>query len=108
MKTSSSNAAASTDFRPAPPLRAVPVRRPHLWLLTLPFVWQLGMAPVINSVALTPLGLPFPLLWQMLGIVFSSLIFALVFHLDRAAGLEREEMRDVDGTVSAPAAGGKR
>lgn len=70
---------------------AKPVRRPYLWLLVLPFVWQVGMVPVVNSITLAPLGIPFPMVWQMLGIVFSSLIFALVFHLDRAAGLEDEE-----------------
>lgn len=67
------------------------VRRPYLWLLALPFAWQLGMAPFINEVRFTPFGLPFALAWQMAGVVLASLVFALVFALDRRAGLEREE-----------------
>jgi hypothetical protein len=69
-----------------------------LWLLLLPFVWQLAMAPVVNSVSLKPFGMPFPMAWQMLGIVFSSLVFGLVFKLDRRSGLEQEEERQVNGT----------
>jgi hypothetical protein len=65
--------------------------RRHLWLLVLPFAWQLGMAPLVNEVSLKPFGLPFPMAWQMAGVVLSSLVFALVFHLDRRAGLEDEE-----------------
>ncbi|MEW7850739.1 DUF3311 domain-containing protein [Massilia aurea] len=66
-------------------------RRGHLWLLCLPFVWQLGMAPFINDVAYKPFGLPFPLAWQMMGVVLASVLFALVFALDRRAGVEAEE-----------------
>ena len=73
----------------SPPARVV--RRRHLWLLCLPFAWQLGFAPLANEVAFKPLGLPFPLVWQMAGVLLSTLVFALVFELDRRAGLEEEE-----------------
>jgi hypothetical protein len=82
---------------------ATVARRRHLWLLCLPFVWQLGFAPVVNEVGLKPFGLPFPLVWQLAGVVFSSLVFALVFHLDRRAGVEDEEM----AFMAAHAAGQK-
>ena len=36
-------------------------------------------------------GLPFPLVWQMAGVLFATLVFALVFELDRRAGVEDEE-----------------
>lgn len=66
-------------------------RQRYLWLLCLPFVWQLGLAPLANEITWKPFGLPFPMAWQMAGVVFSSLLFALVFQLDRKAGLEEEE-----------------
>lgn len=73
----------------SPPARVV--RQRHLWLLCLPFIWQLGMAPLVNDVQLKPFGLPFPLVWQMAGVLFATLVFALVFELDRRAGVEDEE-----------------
>jgi hypothetical protein len=74
------------------PVSSVPApRRGHLWLLCLPFVWQLGMAPFINDVTLKPFGLPFALAWQMTGVVLASVLFAVVFALDRHAGVEQEE-----------------
>ena len=58
-------------------------RRTHRWLLLLPFVWQVGGAPLVNDIALRPFSLPFPMAWQMAGIVFTTLIIALVYRLDR-------------------------
>ena len=43
--------------------------RPHLVLLALPFIWQVGCIPLVNEVALRPLGMPFPMVWQMAGVV---------------------------------------
>jgi hypothetical protein len=77
------------DSYPVPPARLA--RHRYLWLLSLPFIWQLGMVPFINDVSLRPFGLPFALAWQMAGVVLASLVFALVFELDRRAGLETEE-----------------
>ena len=55
------------------------------WLLLLPFAWQVGGAPLVNDIALRPFSLPFPMAWQMAGIVFTTLVIALVYRLDRRA-----------------------
>lgn len=60
----------------------------HRWLLLLPFLWQVGAVPLVNDIAWRPLSLPFPMMWQLCGIVFTSLVIALVFRLD-----ERHEAR---------------
>lgn len=74
---------ASPDRRPR--------RRIQLLLLVLPFVWQLALAPAVNDVRLTLLGVPFPMLWQMLGVVFASVVIGVVFRLDRRAGVHDDE-----------------
>lgn len=74
--------------------------RPHLVLLVLPFIWQVACIPLVNDVAMRPFGMPFPMVWQMAGVVFASLIFALVFHLDRRAGLEQEELEFLAATAT--------
>lgn len=55
----------------------------HRWLLLAPLVWQAGLAPLVNDVALQPFGLPFPMAWQMAGIVLASLVIGIVYRLDR-------------------------
>ncbi|HEX4251538.1 MAG TPA: DUF3311 domain-containing protein [Pseudonocardia sp.] len=82
----------------APPPAAPPEPQPsgtrslsHRWLLVVPFVWQVGLVPVVNDVDLAPLHIPFPMCWQLLGIVVTSVVVAVVFRLDRRAGVEREE-----------------
>ncbi|MET8468283.1 DUF3311 domain-containing protein [Streptomyces sp. NPDC006422] len=70
----------------------------HRWLLVLPFVWQVGLVPVVNDVRLAPLNIPFPMLWQMLGVLASTAVIALVFRLDRRAGVEAEEARFLELT----------
>jgi len=77
------------DLQSSSPARVI--RRGHLWLLTLPFVWQLGMAPFINDVTYKPFGLPFPMAWQMAGVILATVLFAIVFELDRRAGVQAEE-----------------
>lgn len=62
-------------------------RRWHLSLLLLPFLWQVGGVPLVNDVALRPFGLPFPMVWQMAGVVFASFIITCV----RAIDLRREK-----------------
>jgi hypothetical protein len=57
----------------------------HRWLLVLPFVWQIAFIPLVNDIAWRPLGLPFPLVWQLAGVVFATLIIALVHALDKRA-----------------------
>lgn len=58
-------------------------RNLHRWLLLTPFVWQAGLAPFVNDIALRPFGLPFPMAWQMAGIVLTSVVIAIVYGLDR-------------------------
>lgn len=68
--------------------------RPHLyhrWLLVLPFVWQVALVPAVNDVSYRPLDLPFPMVWQMLGVVFTTVVIAVVFRLDHARGVDAAE-----------------
>jgi hypothetical protein len=55
----------------------------HRWLLLAPFAWQVGLAPLVNDVAARPFGLPFPMAWQMAGIVLTSVAIGLVYWLDQ-------------------------
>ncbi len=66
----------------------------HRWLLLIPFLWQVGAVPLVNDIAWRPLSLPFPMMWQLVGIIVTSIILAIVFHLDErkeAAAGEGEE-----------------
>ncbi|MCU0757594.1 MAG: DUF3311 domain-containing protein [Steroidobacteraceae bacterium] len=65
------------------PGAARPRSRAHRWLLLLPFAWQVALVPLVDDLALRPLGLPFPMAWQMLGIVFTTLVIGVVFAIDR-------------------------
>jgi hypothetical protein len=60
-----------------------PRRRVHYGLLAIPFVWQLALAPYVNGIVIRGCPIPFPMLWQMLGVVLASTIIAIVFHIDR-------------------------
>jgi hypothetical protein len=51
-------------------------------LLLLPFGWQAGLAPFANGIQMQPFHLPFPMAWQMAGIVFATLVIACVRRLD--------------------------
>jgi hypothetical protein len=62
--------------------------RRHRLLLLLPFVWQVLAVPLVNDVAWQPLGLPFPMAWQMLGILLTSAVIAIVFRIDRRLDAE--------------------
>ena len=77
----------------------------HRWLLVLPFIWQVGLVPVVNDVDLAPLHIPFPMLWQLLGIVATSIVVAIVFRLDRRAGVDREEAEFLADTEPAASGG---
>ena len=63
-------------------------RRPHRWLLVIPFIWQAGLAPFVNDISWRPLSLPFPMVWQMAGVVVATLVIAVVFAIDQR--LDRE------------------
>lgn len=58
-------------------------RRWHYLLLLVPFAWQVGMLPVANAVRWSFAGIPFPMLWQMAGIVVATIAIGLTFHVDR-------------------------
>lgn len=58
-------------------------RRWHRWLLLLPFIWQVGFVPIVNDITWRPLSLPFPMVWQMAGVILATLVIAVVFALDR-------------------------
>ncbi len=74
-----------------PPARLARRSLGHRWLLVFPFIWQACLAPAVNDIALRPFGLPFPMFWQMAGIVLTSVVIAIVFRLDAKAGVEAEE-----------------
>lgn len=61
----------------------------HRWLLLIPFLWQIAAVPLVNDIAWRPLSLPFPMMWQLIGIVVTSIVIAIVFRLDR--NLEGDE-----------------
>lgn len=60
-------------------------------LLLLPFLWQLGLAPIANGMEWRPFGLPFPMIWQMLGILFATGVIALRYRLDSRDDRERTD-----------------
>jgi hypothetical protein len=67
------------------------VSRRHRALLVVPFVWQVGLAPFVNEVAWQPWSLPFPMVWQMAGVVLTTLVIAVVYALDRRIDGDRPE-----------------
>jgi hypothetical protein len=78
----------STEKRGTQEIDGAPRRsRAHYWLFAAPFVWQLALAPYVNDVVIPGSPIPFPMLWQMVGIVLTSAIIAVVFRIDqRSAG----------------------
>ena len=63
----------------------------HRWLLLVPFVWQIGLVPFANEVDARPLGLPFPMVWQMLGILVATVVIGIVSTMDRRQECELHE-----------------
>ena len=63
-------------------------RRWHRLLLLLPFAWQIAMVPLVNDIVWRPFSLPFPMVWQMAGVVIASLCIAIVYRLDKLAGID--------------------
>ncbi|MXP29293.1 DUF3311 domain-containing protein [Porphyrobacter algicida] len=60
-----------------------PARRWHLALLLIPFVWQVALLPFINDVKVDWFAIPFPMVWQMAGIVIATIAIGVVFRIDR-------------------------
>lgn len=84
------------DFVIAGPTRADVRRYAHRWLLVIPFIWQIGLAPFVNTQAIRVFSLPAPMVWQMCGILVATVMIAIVFRLDErlerspeSAGSER-------------------
>jgi Protein of unknown function (DUF3311) len=73
----------------------------YRWMLVIPFIWQAALAPAVNDIAARPFGLPFPMFWQMAGIVLASIVIGLVFFMDRRAGLEDEEASFLERTSAS-------
>jgi len=71
----------------------------HRWLLILPFLWQVGAVPLVNEVQAAPLHIPFPMFWQMLGVVLTSVVIGVVYRLDRAAGAFEHDDAEVDAAA---------
>lgn len=63
----------------------------HRWLLVVPFARQVGGVPLANGVSAAPLHIPFPMIWQMAGVLLTSVVIGVVFRLDRAAGALDED-----------------
>lgn len=72
-----------------------PAPRRHLALLLVPFVWQVGLLPFVNGIAWTWYSIPFPMLWQMAGIVIATIAIGTVYRIDR-----RREAADGDAGTS--------
>lgn len=68
--------------------------RAHHALMLLPFIWHLALAPLINDVRWQPWGLPFAMVWQMAGILVTSLIIGTVYRLDREPRPARQPPND--------------
>jgi Protein of unknown function (DUF3311) len=73
----------------------------YRWMLVIPFIWQAALAPAVNDIAARPFGLPFPMFWQMAGIVLASIVIGLAFFLDRRAGVEDEEASFLERTSAS-------
>ena len=73
----------------------------YRWMLVIPFIWQAALAPAVNDIGARPFGLPFPMFWQMAGIVLASIVIGLVFSMDRRAGVEDEEAAFLEKTSAS-------
>jgi hypothetical protein len=69
----------------------------HRWLLLLPFLWQIAAVPLINDVAWRPFSLPFPMMWQLVGIVITTIVIAIVFRLDERLEGGEDDIPSGDG-----------
>ena len=70
----------------------------HASLDAYTMIWQVGLIPVVNDLPLRPFGLPFPMFWQMLGILVTTTVIGIVLRLDR-----RLEAADAAAATAAAA-----
>jgi hypothetical protein len=71
------------------------IPRGHRWLLLIPFLWQVAMVPLVNDIAWRPLSLPFPMVWQMAGIIVTTIVIAIVFMIDDRVDPDSDDTDDV-------------
>ena len=80
---------AAGEFTVAGPTREDFRRYAHRWVLVIPFIWQIGLVPFVNTASVRVFSLPLPMVWQMAGILIATALIALVFRIDRR--IERGE-----------------
>lgn len=71
-------------------------RYAHRWLLALPFLWQIGGTPLVNTDAVRVFSLPLPMVWQMCGILVATAVIGFVFWRDER--IEAEEQRRLESS----------
>lgn len=64
-------------------------------VLLVPFVWQLGLAGVVNGIPWRPLGMTFQMAWQMAGVLVASASIAFVFWRDEVEARRVAASRDL-------------
>lgn len=62
--------------------RATHRRYVHRWLLAIPFIWQIGLTPLVNTASVRIFSLPLPMVWQMGGILVATAVIGFVFWRD--------------------------
>ncbi len=89
----------ATEFLVAGPTREDFRRYAHRWLLVIPFIWQIGLVPFVNTASVRVFSLPLPMVWQMAGILIATAVIGFVFSTDK-----RIERADGASNPQAPAA----
>ena len=76
----------------------------YRWLLLVPFLWQAALAPWSNGVRWQPFGLPFPMAWQMAGILVTTAVLWWVNRCDKAnaAGANASGGNSAGANASGP------
>ncbi|UOF88987.1 DUF3311 domain-containing protein [Fodinisporobacter ferrooxydans] len=58
-------------------------RVPKYWIfLLVPYIWDVLLIPFINTSKIHPFGIPFLLLWMLLGVIVVSIFIGVVYYLD--------------------------
>lgn len=82
------------------------VSNPYHGLLLVPFLWQAALAPWSNGVLWQPFGLPFPMAWQMAGILVTTAILWWVNRCDKA-NAAAANLAEADSLLSSGKATGE-
>ena len=85
---------------PYDPFLAANRRYIHRWLLVVPFIWQIGLTPLINTASIRVFSLPLPMVWQMGGILVATAVIGFVFwrdeRIEAASGMS-DDLRGEEG-----------